>query len=289
MAAMTDHSRLVEIPVVRGSITRRLSIVPKVMFLVLLIVIAMVITDPILLGACLVATVAVTLTSGIATERLVGSLKPLALIMVLLFVFTAFTYDPTHAAHEYARQVIAHLATWGPVTIQLTVGGLVFGLVFIMKILLMMFGSVYVIGSTPMEEILAGLNKLGAPPALGLMSMIVFRFMPTMLDEVDAIKDAQRARGAGARLATADGSSGKRKTKAVQGTIPLFVPMIVSSMRRSDTLAMSMVSRGYGFVPRPTQLVELRVGKVDVVVTALCVAAVAAVIWLRFGAQLGVL
>jgi|GEM_PF-4672691 len=286
---MTDYPRLVEVPVVRGSLTRRLSIVPKVTFLLLLIVIAMVVTDPLILGVCLVATVAITLSSGIATERLVSSLKPLALIMVLLFVFTAFTYDPSHAAHDYARHVITHLATWGPVTIQLTSGGLIFGLVFIMKILLMMFGSVYVIGSTPMEEILAGLNKLGAPPALGLMSMIVFRFMPTMLDEVDAIKDAQRARGAGAKLATADGATTKRKTKAVQGTIPLFVPMIVSSMRKSDTLAMSMVSRGYGFVPRPTQLVELRVDKTDTAVTVLCIAAAVAVVWLRFGAQVGVL
>lgn len=181
---------------------------------------AMVVTEPITLLAALVVTVAVTLTSGIKIERLISSLKPLLLIILLLFIFTAFTYDPAYASNGYARQEIAHIADLGPVTIQLTVGGIVFGLVFVLKILLMVFGSVYVVGSTAMEEILAGLNKVGAPAAIGLMAMIVFRFMPTMMDEVETIKEAQRARGAGASLST-EGSGRGKKAKAVQGTIPV--------------------------------------------------------------------
>ncbi|MGC4154887.1 MAG: energy-coupling factor transporter transmembrane component T [Propionicimonas sp.] len=284
---MTDNRQLTQAPPAGSSLTRRIALLPKVVFLLGIIVVAMVVTEPIFLLATLVLTVTVTLTAGIHTERLISSLKPLMLIMALLFVFTALTYNPDAASNEYARHVIVHLATIGPVVVQLTTGGIVFGAVFIMKILLMMFSSVYVIASTPMEEILAGLNFLGAPSAIGLMAMIVFRFMPTMLDEVDTIKDAQRARGAGARLATENG--GKKKSKAVQGTIPLFVPMIVSSMRRSDTLAMSMVSRGFGFTKRPTQLVELRLTALDIAVTATLIAGIIAVLVARFAWGVGVL
>lgn len=271
-----------------ASFTRRLSLVTKVVFLAVLIVLAMVMTEPIILVIALIFTIAATLTSGISVKRLVASLKPLSLIILLLFTFTAFTYDPSNASNEYARQQIAHIADLGPVTIQLTVGGIIFGFVFVLKILLMMFGSVYVVGSTSMEEILAGLNKLGAPAAIGLMSMIVFRFMPTMMDEVETIKEAQRARGAGARLATEGEGKGKR-SKAVQGTIPLFVPMIVSSMRRSDTLAMSMVSRGFGYVKHPTQLVDVKVTPVDVVLIAVLVLMLAVLLYARFAMGLGTL
>lgn len=271
-----------------ASVTKRLSLVTKATFLVVLIVMAMVVTEPITLLVALVVTIAVTLTSGISGRRLLSSLKPLLLVIFLLFLFTAFTYDPSNAVNQYARQQIAHIADIGPVTIQLTVGGIVFGIVFVLKILLMMFGSVYVVGSTAMEEILAGLNKLGAPAAIGLMAMIVFRFMPTMMDEVETIKEAQRARGAGASLST-DGNGKGRKTKAVQGTIPLFVPMIVSSMRRSDTLAMSMVSRGFGFVKHPTQLFDLKVTTLDAVIIAALVLLLAALLYSRFALGLGTL
>lgn len=266
---------------------RRIGLVTKVAFLVVLITISMVVTDPIVLAATCAVTLVVTLTSGIPRAKLIASLKPLALIMALLFVFTAFTYDPASAQHAYARVVIVEFAQWGPVTIQLTTGGLVFGACFVLKILIMMFGSVYVIGTSPMEEILAGLRAIRLPSAVGLMAMIVFRFMPTMLDEVDTIKDAQRARGAGGTIVADDGR--KKKAKAVQGTIPLFVPMIVSSMRRSDTLAMSMVSRGFGYTKHPTQMTTLRVGGWDIVLIVVLTTVLAALLYARYAFQFGVL
>ena len=286
MAVMTHTASL---PDVKKSFTRSIGLLPKVIFLIALIVIAMVITEPIFLLVMLAFTILITLTSGISKARLLSSLKPLALVMALLFIFTSLTYDPSNAVNDYARTVIFHIADWGIITLQLTTGGLVFGSVFVLKLLLMMFGSVYVIGSTPMEEILAGLNKLHAPAAVGLMAMIVFRFMPTMLDEVDAIKDAQRARGAGAKLAVSENSGKKRKSKAVKGTIPLFVPMIVSSMRKSDTLAMSMVSRGFGYTKRPTPLMELKSTPTDLFVSAVIAVFLVAVLVLRYSQQFGVL
>jgi energy-coupling factor transport system permease protein len=267
--------------------SRSVGLVAKTVFLIVLIVISMIATEPVLLLSTLAVTVIVTLTSGIPTARLLSSLKPLLLIIGLLFVFTAFTYDPSGTQHDYARHVIASIWDAGLVKIQLTTGGLVFGASFVMKILIMMFGSVYVIGSTPMEEILAGLRRLGFPSAVGLMAMIVFRFMPTMLDEVETIKDAQRARGAGAQLDS--GMGRKRKAKAVQGTIPLFVPMIVSSMRRSDTLAMSMVSRGFGYAKHPTPMTTLTVSGTDAALSATLLVALVVVLIFRFTVNFGVL
>lgn len=245
---------------------------------------SMVLTDPLVLAAMLVACVALTLSAGVSRERLVSSLKPLALVMVLLFVFTAFTYDPSLARHDYARTTLLPIWEGGFLSIAVTTGGLLFGLSFVMKILTMMFASVYLIGTTPMEEILAALQKLGLPSAVGLIATVAFRFMPTMLDEVDTIKDAQRARGAG----RATGEDKKSK-QAVKGTIPLFVPMIVSSMRRSDTMAMSMVSRGFGYSKRRTQMAGVTFTAVDALVTVAVVLALVNLLYLRFTHQFGVL
>lgn len=276
-----------ELDTVREGASSSIGLVTKTVFLIVLITISMVSTEPFLLLGTLIVTLVVTLTSGIPTARLASSLKPLLLIMALLFLFTAFTYNPALAQHDYARHVIAQIWDAGLIQIQLSIGGIIFGFSFVMKILIMMFGSVYVIGSTPMEEILAGLRKIGLPSAVGLMAMIIFRFMPTMLDEVDTIKDAQRARGAGASVTDSDGR--KRKTKAVKGTIPLFVPMIVSSMRRSDTLAMSMVSRGFGYTKHPTQMTTLTMSKLDVVLCAILILGLATLLIFRFTHQFGVL
>lgn len=270
-----------------GRLMQRVALPTKVAFLVVLVIVAMLVTEPVTLLVTLFVTVGVTLNAGIKMQKLLSSLKPLLLVIFLLFIFSAFTYDPKNALHAYARTELFHVADIGPVTVQLTVGGIIFGLVFVLKILLMMFGSVYVVASTPMEQILAGLNNVGAPAALGLMTMTIFRFIPTMTSEVETIKEAQRARGAGAVLSTEGG--GRKKGKAVQGTIPLFIPMIVSAMRRSNTLAMSMVSRGFGAVKNPTQLVDIKLSAADKIFMLLLILALIAFVVCRFSFNFGIL
>jgi len=80
------------------------------------------------------------------------------------------------------------------------------------------------------------------------------RFVPTILDELNRIREAQTARGACFKNGPI-----LRRMKA---TASLLIPLIQSIVRRADALAMAMESRGYNRGPR-TYLRELRMDRKD--------------------------
>lgn len=261
--------------------TRGIGLVGKFAVFVALTVIAMVATEPMLLWGLLVASLLLMLSTGLTAKTLWGAVKPLSPVILLLFVFSGLFYDPSTARTPFARTVIFPLVHTDFISLTVSVGGILVGVAFIAKLLLMMAASIYLIGTTPMEQLLAALQKLRVPNAVGLMMSTAVRFIPTMTSEVSTIKDAQRARGAGASA-----QKGARR-QPVQGTLPLFVPMIVSSMRRADTMAMSMVSRGYGFAKDRTVLTSLHVSRWDYLVVGIVTLIVLAFFVLRTQMGLG--
>ena len=70
-----------------------------------------------------------------------------------------------------------------------------------------------------------------------MMMTIALRFIPTLIDEIDRIMSAQKARGS-------DFESGGliKRGKAI---IPVLVPLFISAFRRADELAVAMESRCY--------------------------------------------
>lgn len=88
------------------------------------------------------------------------------------------------------------------------------------------------------EKLLKPFEKIGVPAhMIAMMMTIALRFIPTLIDETDKIMKAQMARGA-------DFDSGNIIAKA-KSLIPLLVPLVISSFRRADELAMAMEARCY--------------------------------------------
>ena len=222
------------------------------------VALAMVFTDPITLAAILLVCVLLCILAGMSLKKMLSTLKPLLSVFGFLFLFSAFTFNVDNVMHDYARHVYLTVYQSKFLDIALTSGGMLFGFSFALKMMVMMFASALLIFTSPIEEILLFLEKIGLPYQIGLMMSIALRFIPTLSKEVSQIQEAQKARGAGIKQ-----KGGTRQ--AVKGTIPLFVPMIVSSIRRSDTMAMSMISRGYGFKNHRTQLVSLSLNILDVI------------------------
>jgi energy-coupling factor transport system permease protein len=249
--------------------TRGIGLVGKLAVFLAVTVVAATATDPVLLWPLLVGMLVLAFSTGLAPRTVLAAVKPLAPVMVLLFAFSALFYDPSTARQDYAHTVYAVLLQSDVIDLTVSLGGILFGLGIVGKLVLIMVASIYLISTTPMEQLLAGLQAIRVPNAIGLMMSTAIRFIPTMNSEVATIKDAQRARGAGSA------KQQKGRGQAVQGILPLFVPMIVTSMRRADTMAMSMVSRGYGFTKQRTMLARLHVGAWDYVAAVLVIALVA--------------
>ena len=88
------------------------------------------------------------------------------------------------------------------------------------------------------ESLLTPLKWIKLPVhALALVMSIALRMIPVLMDEVDRIKNAQRARGA-------DLDRGGLMHK-IRTTIPILVPLVLSALRRADELGDAMDARCY--------------------------------------------
>lgn len=98
-----------------------------------------------------------------------------------------------------------------------------------------------------------------------MMMTIALRFIPTLIEEIDIIMSAQKARGA--QLET---GSIKERAKAL---VPVFIPLFVNSFRRAYELAFAMECRCYTGGKGRTRLkiMKIRVSDILVLVGMLCV------------------
>lgn len=82
------------------------------------------------------------------------------------------------------------------------------------------------------------LEFLGVPMEdIGLITMLAFRFIPTLQKEIRGLMDAQRSRG----VIFEEGSWLKRSRRMAA----LLPPLFLSLLRRSDELVTAMTIRGY--------------------------------------------
>lgn len=134
-------------------------------------------------------------------------------------------------------------------------------LVFWRFSLLILFANLLTL-TTSSSELIIGMERLLSPlkilriPShdIALMLSMALRFMPTLLEEMTRIKEAQMARGA-----VFDQGPLKRRIRAVGS---LTLPIILSSMRRADELSVAIEARGYRRGPR-THMKELRMSHRD--------------------------
>lgn len=129
--------------------------------------------------------------------------------------------------------------------IHITKEGIIRGFVMGLRLLLLVgFASVLTLTTKPIA-LTDGLEALGSPlkkikfpvHEISMMMSIALRFIPTILEELERIMDAQRARGA-------NFSEGKLMDKA-KALVPLLVPLFVSAFRRADELAQAMEAKCY--------------------------------------------
>jgi energy-coupling factor transport system permease protein len=107
-----------------------------------------------------------------------------------------------------------------------------------------------------LESLLSPLKKVGVPiHVVAMMMTIALRFIPTLIEETEKIMNAQKSRGA-------DFSSGSL-IKRAKALIPILVPLIISSFKRADELAVAMECRCYRGDKNRTKLVKLTFRTID--------------------------
>ncbi len=192
----------------------------------------------------------------IGPSRLASALRPVAPFMALIFL--------VHLLFDSGGNPLLPLE---PLPLRITDEGLSRGLYVTWQFAGLVISAAILTMTTLPSDLVAGIERLlrplsrvGVPSQeIAVMISMALRFMPMMLEEYERIRMAQTARGA-------DFTTGSLMLRA-RAVAALAVPLILSSFRRADELAMAMEARGYRRGPRTT-LRELKLTAADLTAAA---------------------
>ncbi len=165
---------------------------------------------------------------------------------------------------------------------QITTGG-VFSAVFIIAriVALILFSSLLTYTTSPtalsdaIERLLSPLKLFKVNVnSLSMMMTIALRFIPTLIEEIDIIMSAQKARGADLETGTL--------TQRAKALVPVFIPLIVSSFRRAYELAFAMECRCYTGDNKRTRMKAMKLGVRDYIAFAVLLLLVSVVVYTSF-------
>lgn len=166
--------------------------------------------------------------------------------------------------------------------IKITDGGVFTAIFMAVRIItLILISSLLTYTTSPtsltdgLERLLSPLKKIKIPvDTLAMMMTIALRFIPTLIEEIDKIMNAQKARGADMET----GSIIKR----AKALVPIFIPLFVNSFRRAYELAFAMECRCYSGNNKRTRMKKMKLGWRDFVSMIIVILILAAIILLNY-------
>ena len=195
--------------------------------------------------------------SQVPLRRFLEALAPARLFLALLFLLHLLFTEGTP---------VPFLEN-GVVTV--TLEGLLRGSLVSWQFAVLLGTGALLTMTTSPGELVDGLERLLRP--LGVVGVrshdvaltvsLALRFVPTLLEEMRRVREAQEARG---------GSFRGGPVRRVRRTASLLLPVALGAFRRGDELALAMEARGYRGGPR-TGLRELRLAHRDYAAAALAI------------------
>ncbi len=180
---------------------------------------------------CLFAAVSY-LFSKLSPKLAIKSLKPLLPIVFLTTLLQLYYIQSGDVVFE-----------WKFITVTDT--GIYTAIFIAIRIFTLLLMSSLLTYTTSPTDLTDAIEKLLSPlkvfkidvHTFAMMMTIALRFIPTLIDEIDRIMSAQKARGA-------DFESGNILNR-IKALIPIFVPLFISAFKRAIELADAMSCRCY--------------------------------------------
>ncbi|HYM51240.1 MAG TPA: energy-coupling factor transporter transmembrane component T [Candidatus Limnocylindrales bacterium] len=218
-----------------NTVMHRMDALTKFLWIILLGVLGFTISDPLMLAALVLALVFVTFGLG----RL-----PAGMVLRMGFYFFPLSLAAGFfqmVIRSHGTTVLAHL---GPLAV--TSGGLQFGAVFGLRIMLIAFASLIFVWTTDPRDLIVSIIYLRVPYRIAYAVFVALRFVPLLENEAAVIREAQSVRG----------------VEQVHGRIESLkryvLPLLLSAIRKSENTAVAMDSRAFGAFPTRTYIKEFR-------------------------------
>ena len=225
------------------------------------------------LGLVVLFAVACVAISKISFKVVFKGMKMIYMIIIFTSVLQIFYNDDGTVLLDWWK-------------IQITTGGIFTAIFMAVRIIcLILISSLLTYTTSPttltdgISRLLSPLNKIKVPvDTLSMMMTIALRFIPTLIEEIDKIMNAQKARGA-------DLDSGNLMQRA-KALVPIFIPLFVNSFRRAYELAFAMECRCYTGTNHRTRMKQMKLSWRDAVAFIVIAVMLAGIIVLNhfFGA-----
>ena len=175
----------------------------------------------------------ITTILAIVLTIVLGKLKPA--LKMLCFYISAYG--------------ITYLINFLPETISSIWGMIILPFVIFMPLYAIAF---MLFTTTQVNEVITALQKLKIPAAIITPLIVMFRFFPTLKQELFAIRDAMKLKGVR-----------KNPIKLVEH---VYVPLLFNCVKIGEDLNISGLTRGLGLNKSTTQTVKIKFGIFDLIV-----------------------
>ncbi len=186
---------------------------------------ALIAASPILLAALLCAVLAAAAGAGIARPLLRATragLLPIVLLTVIVNVLVS----------RSGLTVFARLGDWGVLgQVNLTVEAVLYGLVFALRLLVVMLACLLIVCTANPDELLFSLRRIA--PRSALTAALATRLIPVLGQDARRLAEAQRCR--------ADGGA-----RGARGSLAVLRATVGGALERSLDVAAVLEMRGYG-------------------------------------------
>ena len=130
----------------------------------------------------------------------------------------------------------------------------------------------YTISTTKISEFMAAMERMHITQKLVIPLSVVFRFLPTVKEEVSSINDAMRMRS----IQFGSGKAGDMLEYRL-------VPMMICSVRIGEELSAAALTRGLGAPVKRTNICSIGLGAADFLMILLCVFSLACLVLTAMG------
>ena len=225
----------------------RMKIILTILFVVMIFICKSFVSLALVLGVILLSVVA----SKVPFKMFAKSLKPIVPIVLFTAVINIFYITGGEV-----------LFSWS--FIKITEKGLYTAVFMAIRIIFLIISSSLLTYTTVPTQLTDAIERLLSPlkifhipvHTLAMMMTLALRFIPTLIEEVERITNAQRARGA-------DFESGSFLDK-IKALIPILIPLFISAFRRAYELSFAMSCRCYTGGEGRTRMKQMKLKFSDV-------------------------
>src|SRR5690606_30721232 len=157
--------------------------------------------------------VGLTVWARIGLTRVLKTLAPLAVIVLIVMIFAAYSYRGEPQNEQY-KTIVLSLPNGA---LALSAGTISSGVRLRLPTETMVLMTLLLLFTTPIDDFVAAMRQARVPHVMIFIVMTALRFIPTMQQRADQVLDAQRARGA-----HIDNGGTLRRIKAF---VPVMVPL----------------------------------------------------------------